>query len=189
MNDMNASQVICPVCDEKDAVEKVSVLYLTGLGMRNPATSQPAGEASTPLADQYPGLRAALPELSRKLAPPASTKQAFSRPVHPDTAVLAFSVIAPFFLYGVWSTQLNTLPVVIAILAAFYLAYFVLRKKLVARFRAEQARQKAETERIRHGIERWMKLYYCARDDGVFEPGANELVPVDLLRSHLLQEA
>lgn len=189
MTRANMKPVLCPLCGEKDAVEKVSVLYLTGLGMRRPAEPQPAGETGTPLADHYPGLRAALPELSRKLAPPASTRQAFTRPVHPDTVVLAFSLITPFFLYGIWSTQLNTLPVVIGILAAFYLAYFVLRKKLVARFQAEQARQKAETARIQRGIERWMKLYYCARDDGVFEPGDGELLPVDMMRSHLLQGA
>lgn len=173
---MHNNQAICPICGKADTVEKVPVLYVNALGIRS---------RSSPPAPDIAGLQT----LSRKLAPPASQKQVFMRPVHPDMAVLAFSLIAPFFLYGIWSTQRNTLPVVIALLAAFYLTYFMLRKNLAARFRAEQARQKVEAERIRHGIERWMKLYYCARDDGVFEPGASELVPVDMMRSHLLREA
>ncbi len=186
---MNAARTaICPVCGESEAVEKVSVLYLTGLGMRNRSDSRLDGETGSLLVNNHPGFRAALPTLSRKLAPPSSPRQFFMRPVHPDTAVLAFSLITPFFLYGIWSTQLHTLPAAITLLAIFYLVYLLRRKTLVARFQAELARQKAETERIQHGIERWMNLYYCARDDGVFEPGTSELVPVDLLRSHLLKE-
>ncbi len=186
---MQTRPAICPMCGKTDAVEKVSVLYLTGLGMRTPGGSpRDAGggvRAARALSIDIPDV----PALSRKLAPPASQKQAFMRAVHPDIAVLAFSLILPFFLYGILTSQAEMLPVVLAILAVFYLVYFLERKRLVSRFQAEQAKQKADAERIQHGIERWMRLYYCARDDGVFEPGEDELAPVDMMMGYLLREA
>ena len=38
-------------------------------------------------------------------------------------------------------------------------------------------------------FERWMKLYYCARDDGVFEPGSEALTPADQTPGYLLRQS
>ncbi len=59
---------------------------------------------------------------------------------------------------------------------------------MIARFEGQQASRLAADERIKRGIERWMKLYYCARDDGVFMPGGDKLIPADLMAGYLYQE-
>ncbi len=59
---------------------------------------------------------------------------------------------------------------------------------MIARFEGQQASRQAAEERIKRGIDRWMKLYYCARDDGVFMPGSDELIPADLMIGYLYRE-
>ena len=73
-------------------------------------------------------------------------------------------------------------------LVLFYGAYFWQRKHLLVRFEKEKASRKAAEERIKHGIERWMRLYYCAEDELVFEPGKAETIPLDQMMGSLLQE-
>jgi len=110
------------------------------------------------------------------------------RPIHPDMVVAALSLIAPVFLYGILTSQRSMFLPVLAILAVFYGFYFWKRKMMISRFEVQQASRLAADERVKHGIERWMKLYYCARDDGVFEPGSDELVPADLLAGYLYRD-
>jgi hypothetical protein len=110
------------------------------------------------------------------------------RPIHPDMVVIALSLIAPVFLYGILTSQRSMFLPVLAVLAVFYGFYFWKRKTMIARFEAQQALRQAADQRVKRGIERWMKLYYCARDDGVFEPGSNELVPADQIAGYLNRE-
>jgi hypothetical protein len=99
--------------------------------------------------------------------------------------VLVFSLVAPIFLYGTFTSQPGALPLELLVLAAFYGFYFWKRKTMIAKFSAQQLAQQAREARIRGGIERWMNLYYCARDDGVFEPGSDSLVPADQMAGYL----
>ena len=117
--------------------------------------------------------------LSKRLTPPASRTEAFSRPIHPDQVVLVFSLIAPVFLYGVWQSQPASLWLMLVILAAFYGFYFWRRKGIVERFETRQRTQKSSDARVRQAVERWMRLYYCARDESVFDPRDGESAPVD----------
>ena len=39
--------------------------------------------------------------------------------------------------------------------------------------------------RDEHIIARWNKLYYCERDDGVFDPKGNVLVPTNQMANYL----
>jgi len=126
--------------------------------------------------------------LSRKMAPPASEKKAFSRPVNPDQAVFAFSLVVPLFLYGIITSQAGMLPLALGLLAVFYAVYFWQRVKLLARFDKEQVARRKADERVQRGIERWIKLYYCACDDWLFEPGSGVPVPLDQISGYLLQD-
>ena len=77
---------------------------------------------------------------------------------------------------------------VIVLLAGFYALYFWQRRKLIARFKNEQAKQKTVEDRVKRMIAQWMKLYFCAQDDGVFEPGDGKLVPLDQMMGYLYQQ-
>ena len=77
---------------------------------------------------------------------------------------------------------------VLIILAGFYGLYFFKRKAVVAKFEQQQAAKRDEQRRIERGIKTWMRLYYCARDEGVFLPGGSDLIPVDQMNWYLLHK-
>ncbi len=178
----------CPLCEMVDQVEKVSTIYLVGIGLKRSSTSVDPNKiapASNPVLMGIP--TQSLRGLSKRLSPPAARSQAFTRPVHPDIAVLAFSLITPIFLFGVFTSQVALLIPVLILLALFYAAYFWKRKALIARFEHQVADRKASDERIQRGIRRWMNLYYCIRDDVIFEPGKSEPTPADQMPGYLFQ--
>jgi hypothetical protein len=178
--------VKCPGCGQFDQVEKVSTLYLVGIGLNRQPKS---GEAPLDLPPTNAWVSALPPAelgaLARRLKPPSSGKQAFSRPLHPDMVVIVFSLVLPVFLYGMWTSQRAVLPAALAVLAVAYALYFWKRKAIIARFQHNRNNRLSADERARRGVERWMKLYYCYRDDGVFPAQGGELIPADQMPGYL----
>jgi len=192
MDDQDTTLVVCPICGQAGQVEKVSAIYLKGIELKLPsqrARQQDAAGAPFAKSGTLAGMPPAdLRELSKRLSPPASQREAPTRPLHPDLVVLVFSLAAPIFLYGIITSQSMLLPLVLLVLAGFYGFYFWKRKTMVARFEAQQFARRAAMERILRGIERWMRLYYCSQDDGVFEPGSDEFIPADQISGYLLRD-
>jgi hypothetical protein len=180
-------EIQCPLCNQVDQVEKVSTIYLVGIGLkRQPVNSDiEAAPIKFKLIDLS---EVELRALARRLKPPAATKRLPGRPLHPDLIVITFSLVFPIFIYGIIVSQPPSLLPVLIFLALVYGLYFWQRKAIVARFENRQAMERAADERVRQGIERWMKQYYCARDDGVFTPGDPDVIPADQLMSALLQD-
>jgi hypothetical protein len=183
----------CPVCDQSDLVEKVSTLYITGIGLNRSSRQvnpQPGAETATPPGDPMIGLSASeLRLLSRRLKPPFSVKKVPFRSLHPDLVVLTFSLILPVFVYGIYTSQKNMLLPGLVILAAFYGIYFWRRKAMIAKFESQLEASKAANRRVEQSISRWMKLYYCAREDIVFQPGTGKYVPTDQMPGLLTSQA
>jgi len=170
--------VSCPVCGESDQVEKVSTVYLLGIGLKRQITADKTRSAPAPINPVYLEMPAdELRQLSRKLAPPSSKKAEFTRPIHPDVFVLTFSLILPFFLFGIYTSQRGVLLPMLAVLGVFAAWYLWKRKVMIARYERQQTERKAAEERTKHGIENWMKLYYCLQDDSIFEKGSQDLTP------------
>jgi hypothetical protein len=165
------------LCGQTEPVEKVSKLYLTGIGLRD--------ETNTSRINPTPAARA----LSRRLAPPSGGRPALTRPVNPDLAILAFSAILPIFLYGIWTSQREIMLPAVLILVIFYGLFFWQRKHLLARYQKDLDSRHAAVERVKQAVGRWMKLYYCAADAVVFEPGKGEPVSLDLLPEILLEKS
>ena len=181
-------KVICPGCRQADRVEKVSTIYMLGIGLARGTNGSASPERPitdpTLLAMPAPQFRL----LGKRLAPPSSGKPAVIKPIHPDMVVLTFSVVAPIFLYGIYTTQPGALLPVALIVAALYGAYFWKRKTVIASFDRQVQTRQADEDKIKRGIARWMKLYYCSRDDGVFEKGEHELFPADQIAGCLFRE-
>ncbi len=185
---MPARKYACPLCGASDQVEKVSTIYLEGIkggpsvyaklstDKHPPATLAGLGKISS--QELY--------NLSRQLAPPSSGKSTQTRPVHPDTVVIAFSLVLPIFLIGILNQQRGFLIPSLILLACAYGLYFYKRKAVIAKFEREKTAKREEQARIEKGIKSWMKLYYCARDGGVFLPGERELIPLNQMNSFLL---
>ncbi len=125
--------------------------------------------------------------LSRKFAPPSSGRRAPSRLIHPDLFILGFSLVIPFFVGGVLTTQPQALWAAVPVLVGFYAFYLWQRKGLVTRFEKELAERKGAEERVKRAIARWMNLYHCACDDWVFEPGG-EATPADQMMGYLFRD-
>jgi hypothetical protein len=73
------------------------------------------------------------------------------------------------------------------VLAGLYGLYFFKRASIIGKFEREQDSQRQSQARIERGIKTWMKLYYCDRDEGVFLPGKEELVPPEQMMAYLLK--
>jgi len=173
----SSHHITCPVCGLSDQVEKVSTIYMSGIAdKRSPEIGQ---------ATLIP--RQKLRSLSKLLAPPSSGKSVPIRPVHPDTVVIVFSCVLPFFLIGILKQQSLMIIPVVLVLAGLYGLYFFKRKAVIAKFEGEQDKQHQEQVRIERAIKTWMRLYYCDRDEGVFLPGKDELVPPEQMTSYLMQ--
>lgn len=164
----------CPVCRQPDQVEKVSQLYLEGIGIQRAGRPQPA------LQDRR--------LLARRFAPPAPSKAGLLRLIHPDLTVMGFSGVLVFFIAGIWESQRAMLVPALAILAIFFGAYLLQRRKLIATFEGQVNTRKSADRRTERGVSAWMRLYYCARDDVVFEPGKNEAVPASQMIEHLMKQ-
>jgi len=170
--------VVCPGCGAPDQVEKVSTVYLLGIGLKQKIAEEKAQLTPVSINPVFLEMPAEeLRQLSRKLAPPSSNKVGFSRPIHPDVFVLTFSLILPFFLFGIYTSQRNVLLPMLAILAGFVAWYVWKRKAMIARYERQQTERKSAEERTKHGVERWLKLYYCLEDDSIFEKGSQDLTP------------
>jgi hypothetical protein len=186
------NEIICPICNQSDQVEKVSTLYLVGTELQRQKGSARLNDKTSQAVELLQARQQAQPgvePLRRKLAPPSSGKQTMIRPIHPDLAVLAFSLIVPVFLYGILTSQPGAALPALAVLALFYGLYLWQRRRSISRFEGEQARKKQSAQRTSLAIERWMKLYYCAREELVFEPGTGISVPVDQMMGLLFQES
>lgn len=183
----------CPVCDQSDLVEKVSTLYITGIGLNRSsgkAGPQSGAALANPPGDPIIGLSASeLRLLGRRLKPPFSVKKVPFRSLHPDLVVLTFSLILPVFVYGIYTSQRVTFLPALTILAAFYGIYFWRRKALIAKYENQLEASRAANRRVEQSISRWMKLYYCAREDIVFQPGTGKYVPTDQMPGYLNLQA
>ena len=184
-----SKKFVCPVCGKSDQVDKVSAIYIRGLEQNRQGTgaNNQAGPASpsNPDSDEKPALdyRA----LSRRLAPPSAGKRLPTRPLHPDMVVIAYSLILPVFLYGILTSQRPLLLPLLGLLAVSYGLYAWKRKTMIVKYESLVATRQAADERIKSGIERWMKLYYCARDDGVFIPPTGQLIPPEQMLDYLTE--
>ena len=166
---------LCPQCGLNDQVEKVSTLYFEALGGKGLA-GQKAGAGAPGDLPKRPG-----PGLRRLFAPPASGKAQATRPIHPDLVVVVFTGILPVFLAGIARSQPQMVVPVLSGLALVYGLYFWFRKKLVDRFQVKKQTQVDEKRRVERAIGRWMRAYYCTRDEIVFEAGRPGWAPVEQL--------
>lgn len=168
------TQIICPVCKQAETVEKVSSLYIKAV------EAGKAGRSASDFLQARP--------LQQALAPPNSGKKTVTRLIHPDTMVIVFSLVAPFFLAGIASSQAGMLAPTLGLLVAGYAAYLWQRQRLIRRFKQQEAQEKAEKVSVEQRIAGWMKLYYCAEDEVVFAAGSEESAPVEQMQVYLAQK-
>jgi DNA-binding helix-hairpin-helix protein with protein kinase domain len=150
----------CPVCKQNGQVVKVSHLYLLAREHKQPA--QPFS--------------------------PPSGKREMSQVIHPDMIVGALTLGAIVFLVNIFTQQPNMVLPALIVLVAFYAVYFWKHTWIMTRYQAQKDKEGAQKGNIEAAIGEWMKLYYCGRDKGVFDPAEDELIPLDQMRPYLFRK-
>ncbi len=188
---LNQERVVCPVCGQDDRVFKVSRIYIDALAAFGKSYEDFVMPELTGKSVEDPGINLlkvqAVRAFVKNFSPPSGNKQNM-RQVHPDLIVAIFSLIAIFFMVQIYRTQPSTFALALAILAVFYVGYFMLHKRIVGRFERQKTEERVDQQRLERGVALWMKLYFCARDEGVFDPAQNRLIPLDQMDLYLLQE-
>jgi hypothetical protein len=165
----------CPNCHQADKSFKVSLLYLEGSAWLSQHSLDQGGNLDQVMKEYLPdsSTKAAqdqfVTRLKALLAPPSGQKEAI-RQIHPDGMVGFFLIVSIVIVYKALSSQPGSVPLILILIAAGFTAYFIFRKTLVSRYNMHKRQGQQEIARIEKAISRWMRTYFCARDQSVFDP-------------------
>lgn len=186
---MIKTPVVCPICAASDKTFKVSTIYIEALeGFKKGSELKILAQ----IVDDQNLLSATgilktqtLRSVVSSFGPPSGGKQII-RPVSPNLVMMAFSLIAIFFLIQIYTTQREMFIPILILVAIVYLGYAIFYKQIYAKYtRQIQSNINIKTS-YEAAIGKWMRLYYCARDDGVFDPVENQMVPLQSMETYLL---
>jgi hypothetical protein len=202
---MMNNELVCPKCTQLDMVQKVSSVFDGGTSYGSfTGTSIGAGinisSRSPVIVSGTQNLQGkSSTAISIRLSPP-------SKPTPPDRSIyLIFGVILiaisfPIALCGItllfskiasWqNTFLFSIILNIAIFIVSLLSLGTGIGIIITCLRLEKISKLEYIEAIttwEKAIIKWNKLYYCARDDGVFIPGETILVPTNRMLDFLYQ--
>ena len=160
----------CPQCGKDDQTEQVSLLYksgisvsLGGLWTKIPGRIVP-NFAIAPVYNQT--------IISRKLSPPL-------HPTAPDRLV-PFGIVALGVFVLIWSVIF--LVTATAVWSPMLLAGASLVALGAVIFTKQNANQEVYNQLVKsweESMRSWERLYYCTRDDCVFDPVTRRSVPLD----------
>lgn len=177
----------CPKCGHIDRVEKVSSIFSSGLTSgiysgSSTGVSTPIGQGQVAVTSGYATLSGGSQSLlSSRLAPP----QEPIIPGRPYTAIITsicllcpglFCLLASEGEFGA-SAALTGLGIIVV--AAFIFG------RATKTTKDKRNKATAAMPHWQRAISRWNKLYYCSRDDGVFDPDEREFIPADNLMSYI----
>lgn len=179
----------CPHCGQNDRTYKVSLLYLecSARYHHQDAANQPEldGLLSDLHHDANPStLSQLLSGLVNAFAPPSGAKQV-ARRIHPDFMVLFFGLIGVILVFQVGINQSGLFPTALLILCASVLAYLAARRPIIRRYELQMRQEKDKNDRVERSVSHWMRLYYCSRDQGVFDPQQDQLIPLEQMHQLL----
>lgn len=186
---MIQTPVVCPVCALSDKTFKVSSIYIEALeGFKKEGELKiisqivnDHNQLTTPGILKTRSLRSVVTSFS----PPSGGSQTI-RPVNPNLIVMAFTLIAIFFLTQIYTTQREMFIPILILVMVFYLGYAFFRKRIYAKYTRQIQANIDIKATYGAAIGKWMRLYYCARDDGVFDPDENQMAPLQAMGAYLL---
>ncbi len=189
---MKKTDAVCPQCNARKDVYKVSEIYLSGL--ESIKSSKPLKDNTFDLVFGHPSQKlgrrfvdqTTKRTLVTKFAPPSSSKQRISRSVHPDFVMFATLLLSLFMLYQIFTQQRSIFLPALLLILGLGAAYLLTRKKISAKFMEKQNNEAKATGQIEEAIERWMKLYYCASDFAVFDQKHRIAIPLQEMNSYLI---
>jgi len=188
---LTANRTICPKCGLEDKSIKVSAIYIEALqNFRSKGVSPLLAQIMTdPTQLNAPGIlkTQALRALVRSFGPPSGGRQII-RPINPNLVVAAFTLISIFFVVQIYISQRELFVPILVLVAAFYLGYAVFRNRIQARYQKRIQENLDIKSSYEAAIGLWMRLYYCSRDEIVFNPEENRWMPLEAMEAYLLDQ-
>jgi hypothetical protein len=188
---MKVNSVECPKCGLSDRTFKVSEIYIEALegfkkGEKGRVLPQIVSDQSQ---FEAPGILKvqAFRSVVNDFSPPSGGSQ-LTRPVHPNLVILAFSLIAVFFLLQIYTTQPDLFLPMLILVFVFYLGYGFFRKTIYGKYNKQIQDNNSIKNTYEAAIGKWMHLYYCARDNGVFDPQEDQMIPLESMKIYLLDQ-
>ncbi len=178
------SSPACPHCGQADKTYKVSLLYLESTARLHQRQAENQPELDGLLSDLLPANSNSITQtqlltrLLHSFTPPSGEKHV-TRRIHPDAMVTFFGLFLVLLAYRVATTQPGQLPVVLILVFGSALAYLLARKAILRRYEERIRQEQEENARIENAVARWMRLYFCSRDQGVFDPEQDQFVPLE----------
>ena len=163
--------IVCPVCNRNDMIQRVTTVVDAGTvrGISNAPIIE--GENLIPASSYHAST------LANRLKPPAEPK----KPEIDWNAGCTLSLLAGFLIYATIASLTDAETVAIGLLCCGLPGILV----TIAAYRVFNKPNEAKEQYLHQlakwnkGIERWQRLYYCARDDILFDPETNEVYPPD----------
>jgi hypothetical protein len=180
----------CPRCGQSDKTYKVSLLYLESSAKLNRQVHQDQPQLERLITDFLTENRTRaeedpfLTKLIQMFAPPSGEKR-FARRIHPDGMVAFFTLLAIFLLYRMAADQPASFTAAAFIFAAAVGLYLFFRKTVIHRYESSKREEQEANSRVEREVSRWMRLYFCSRDQAVFYPDHSDYAPAEQIRSFL----
>lgn len=184
MDNMLSQSPTCPYCNQSDQTYKVSLLYLEGSARlnRREMTDQPELEAvlndllttESTSAEQ----KQVISSLVKAFEPPSGSRQV-ARRIHPDWLILFVCAVGLIIAYQSGSSRPGDLSIIVTLLSASLLVYLLVRRPVIMRYETQNSQDEFEKKNVEKAVARWMRLYFCSRDQTVFDPDENRFVPLE----------
>jgi len=162
--------IMCPICEKSDSIQKISTLFAQGVTTTNSGNHTTASKA----------------QLSEKLRKPEEpskiTPFGIAIIAHIIGAIAGSGCITALLGVGVVVGLLNV-QVGISSPYIFLVGIVILMVLFRSNYIADAKRQTARHDRWKSQISNWHELYYCQRDDCVFDPRTNEhTLPEEMMK-------
>jgi hypothetical protein len=187
----------CPICNEIDRVAKVSSIYSSGT-----STTSYSGSAisfSIPFSSKESSSLSYTPfsvdsntvsDLSKKLAPPPEPRKKssgclFAFLIYLLIGLIPWGIVMPCIFLSEKDKiiSLIIIPPIVSFTISFLIIRFIIKRRRYLNLSYE-----TEIENYEKLIPRWQKLYYCFRDDVVFNPENKKLTSADQINKMIYED-
>ena len=185
---MTAEQLNCPKCGQVDMVQKVSAIYSGGITTSSLSGSSvggavPIGKGQISVGGGYTTLKGGSQSLlSQRLTQPQmpSAEGMSGNAIGCGTILFCSGIIilgVIFFVGGIMSWIILPLVLIFAGSAILIVSYNAAKERI--------AKANSQMPQWEKAMAIWNALYFCARDDGVFDPNERVFIPIHQLMDYL----
>ncbi len=166
----------CPVCHSNARVFKFSQVYIASIT----DTANRSGADHHLLAEVFrdsddPAHRQAI----LSLFSPPPVKISLQRSVHPDLVVFLLGLAGFAFISISFLNQTWLFPFAFGGLCGLIILYLIFRQKILIRLNIPSRAAKTISQEFEGMIRRWNRLYYCAKDNCVFDPAQGDWAAIE----------